>query len=277
MDDATRLEFRHVDKLFPARNRRITPVVAVRDVSLKVARGEVVSLIGPSGCGKSTLLNLAAGLDRPNAGMVLVDNKPVTGPNFHVAFMLQNDLLLPWRTILENVNFGQEIQHTKRDVRTRRSNELLARYHLAEFAHHYPHQLSGGMRQRAALARTIVMDPDVLLLDEPFSALDAQTKMILQNDLARVLAEERKTALFITHDISEGIALSDRVLVMSRRPGTIIREIIVDMPDRDHPFRRRSNPRMNAYVVEILNLLGLTHGDGKDMPEVPLEEIGGAQ
>lgn len=264
MSGAARLEFAHVEKSFPARNRRTERVVAVRDVSLRVAHGEVVSLIGPSGCGKSTLLNMAAGLDRPNAGTVLVDGKPVTGPNPHVAFMLQNDLLLPWRTILENVNFGQEIQRVGREERMRRSRELLGRYHLDEFAQHYPHQLSGGMRQRAALARTMAMNPEVLLLDEPFSALDAQTKMILQNDLARVLAEERKTALFITHDISEGLALSDRVLVMSRRPGTIIREIVVDMPDRAKPFRRRSNPRMNRYMVEIFDLLGLIKDNDDD-------------
>lgn len=275
MDGGTRLEFRHVAKSFPARNRHTEPVVAVKDVSLSVARGEVASLIGPSGCGKSTLLNMAAGLDRPSAGTVLVDGKPVTGPNSHVAFMLQNDLLLPWRTILENVNFGQEIQHIGREQRTMRSRELLDRYHLAEFAQHYPHQLSGGMRQRAALARTMVMNPDVVLLDEPFSALDAQTKMVLQNDLARVLADEKKTALFITHDITEGLALSDRVLVMSKRPGRIIREIVVDMPDRARPFRRRSNPRMSQYVVEILDLLGLTRDDADEQLKPALEEMGG--
>jgi NitT/TauT family transport system ATP-binding protein len=218
---------------------------------------------------------MAAGLDKPSAGTVLVDGKPVTGPNPHVAFMLQNDLLLPWRTIMENVNFGQEIQHVGREQRTMRSRELLARYHLAEFAQHYPHQLSGGMRQRAALARTMVMDPDVVLLDEPFSALDAQTKMILQNDLARVLADEGKTALFITHDISEGLALSDRVLIMSRRPGTIVREIVVDMPDRARPFRRRSNPRMSDYIVEILDLLGLTRDDAEvEQSQAALENMG---
>lgn len=264
MDGAARLEFRQVAKSFRARKRQTAPVNAVRDISFSIRHGEVVSLIGPSGCGKSTLLNMAAGLDQPSAGVVLVDGKLVTSPNPHVAFMLQNDLLLPWRTILENVNLGQEIQQVERKIRTKRSADLLARYRLGEFAHHYPHQLSGGMRQRAALARTMVMDPDVMLLDEPFSALDAQTKIILQNDLASILAEERKTALFITHDISEGLVLSDRVLVMSRRPGTIIREIAVDMPDRGKPFHRRSNPRMNAYMVEIFDLLGLTEHNTED-------------
>jgi NitT/TauT family transport system ATP-binding protein len=278
MGGTARLEFRHIEKSFPARKRQTERVMAVHNVSLSVAHGEVVSLIGPSGCGKSTLLNIAAGLDKPSAGMVLVDGIPVTSPNPHVAFMLQNDLLLPWRTILENVNFGQEIQHVDRAQRTKRSTDLLARYHLGEFAQHYPHQLSGGMRQRTALARTMAMDPDVVLLDEPFSALDAQTKMILQNDLAQVLANERKTALFITHDISEGLALSDRVLVMSRRPGTIIREIVVDMPDRAKPFQRRSNPRMGLYMVEIFDLLGLSEDGFKndEKPHPAVDNMGDA-
>jgi NitT/TauT family transport system ATP-binding protein len=278
MGGTARLEFRHVEKSFPARKRQTERVIAVHNVSLSVAHGEVVSLIGPSGCGKSTLLNIAAGLDNPSAGMVLVDGNPVTSPNPHVAFMLQNDLLLPWRTILENVNLGQEIQHVDRGQRMKRSTDLLARYHLGEFAQHYPHQLSGGMRQRTALARTMAMDPDVVLLDEPFSALDAQTKMTLQNDLARVLANERKTALLITHDISEGLALSDRVLVMSRRPGTIIREIVVDMPDRAKPFQRRSNPRMSAYMVEIFDLLGLSEEGSKDdeKPHAAVDNMGDA-
>jgi NitT/TauT family transport system ATP-binding protein len=174
--------------------------------------------------------------------------------------MLQKDLLLPWRNILENVELGQEIQGTPKAERVERGTSLLARYHLADFAHHYPHQLSGGMRQRAALARTMAMNPDVVLLDEPFSALDAQTKLILQKDLAQVLAEERKTALFITHDISEAVSLSDRVLVMSRRPGTIIREMIIEIPDRSDPFKRRRHPKMGEYVSELLSLLGIVDG-----------------
>ena len=256
-----RLEFRAITKVFPARRGRDLPLTAVRDVSFAIRDREVVSLIGPSGCGKSTLLNIAAGLDRPAGGTVLVDGTLVTRPNPHVAFMLQKDLLLPWRTILENVELGQEIQGVGRAERVERGRRLLGRYHLGEFADHYPHQLSGGMRQRAALARTMAMDPALVLLDEPFSALDAQTKMILQKDLAQVLFEERKTALFITHDIAEGVALSDRVLVMSRRPGTIVREFTVDMPNRHDPFARRQHPLMGEYVGEILALLDVAGTD----------------
>ncbi|HZY54957.1 MAG TPA: ABC transporter ATP-binding protein, partial [Reyranella sp.] len=171
-----RLEFRNVTKRFGA-------MTAVEGVTLSVADGEVVSLIGPSGCGKSTLLNMGSGLDPASSGEVYVDGTLVTQPNKHVAFMLQKDLLLPWRTIVENVELGQEIQGLARGERRKRALDLLAKCRLPDFAHHYPHQLSGGMRQRAALARTLAVDPSVLLMDEPFSALDAQTKMVLQQDL----------------------------------------------------------------------------------------------
>ena len=261
MTSACRLEFRGVTKEFPPRGGKGAALVAIRDVSLAVAAAEVVAIIGPSGCGKSTLLNLAAGLTLPKGGAVLLDGAQITGPSLHVAFMLQKDLLLPWRSIIENVELGQEIQGVERKERLRRGHALLARYHLSDFAGHYPHQLSGGMRQRAALARTMALDPEVLLLDEPFSALDAQTKMVLQKDLAQVLAEERKTALFITHDIAEAVALSDRVLVMSRRPGTIVRELAIDIPDRNDPFARRAHARMSEYMKTLMELLDIGHSD----------------
>ena len=261
MTSACRLEFMGVTMEYPPRGGKGAALVAIRDVSLAVADGEVVAIIGPSGCGKSTLLNLAAGLTRPKRGTVLLDGAQITGPSLHVAFMLQKDLLLPWRSIIENVELGQEIQGVERKERLRRGHALLERYHLGDFAGHYPHQLSGGMRQRAALARTMALDPEVLLLDEPFSALDAQTKMVLQKDLAQVLAEEHKTALFITHDISEAVALSDRVLVMSRRPGTIVRELAIDIPDRDDPFARRAHPRMTEYMKTLMELLDIDHSD----------------
>ena len=261
---APRLEFRKVTRCFNAKGRGggvFEPVIAVTDVSLAIGDGEVVSLIGPSGCGKSTLLTMAAGLDHPNSGEVFVDGHRVEGPNRQVAFMLQKDLLMPWRTILGNVELGLEIRGEAKQTRRARAEELLARCHLGKFARHYPHQLSGGMRQRAALARTLAVDPDVILLDEPFSAVDAQTKMVLQADFGRAFAAERKTALFITHDLAEAVALSDRVLVMSQRPGTIIREIIVDIPDRANPFTRRQNPRMTDYVRELMTLLHINEGD----------------
>jgi len=255
-----RLEYEEVTKVFPAAGRRGGPAVtAVEDLSLVVADGEVVSLIGPSGCGKSTLLGLGAGLDLPTRGRVFVDGAEVRAPNDHVAFMLQKDLLLPWRTIRSNIELGLEIRGVPPGERRARSQALLRQFRIADFADSHPHQLSGGMRQRAALARTLAVDPHVLLLDEPFSALDAQTRMVLQQDLAASLAAHRKTALFITHDLAEAIALSDRVLVMSRRPGRIVEELAVDLPDRDAPIARRQHPRTGDYVAHLMASPDIRH------------------
>jgi NitT/TauT family transport system ATP-binding protein len=250
-----RLEYRDVTMRFAAaRGQRIT---AIENVSFAIADLEVVSLIGPSGCGKSTLLNIGAGLYAPSAGQVFVDGERVEGPNDHVAFMLQKDLLLPWRTIIENVMFGAEIKKHNGAERLRKARGLLESFRLAEFADRYPHQLSGGMRQRAALARTLAVDPSVLLLDEPFSAVDAQTRIMLQHDLAQTLKRAGKTALLITHDLLEAVILSDRVLVMSRRPGRIIDEIRVDIAGRDQPLTRRQDSKIGAYVTWLMQRLDI--------------------
>jgi NitT/TauT family transport system ATP-binding protein len=234
-------------------------LTAVQDVTFGIADGEVVSLIGPSGCGKSTLLNIGAGLNPASSGLAYVDGEPVAGPNSHVAFMLQKDLMLPWRTIAENVMFGAEIQGVPGEERKERADALLQKLRLAEFGKHYPHQLSGGMRQRAALARTLAVDPSVLLLDEPFSAVDAQTRIMLQYDLAQTLKEAGKTALLITHDLLEAVILSDRILVMSRRPGKIIDEVTIDIPDREDPFARRRDHRVQDYVSRLMDRLDIGH------------------
>jgi NitT/TauT family transport system ATP-binding protein len=255
MADVIRLEYRDVTMRFvEASGNSLT---AVQGVSLAVRDGEVVSLIGPSGCGKSTLLNIGSGLTAPSEGQAFVDGERVEGPNAHVAFMLQKDLLLPWRTVIENVMFGVEIQGVPVAERRARAQALLQKLSLAEFAGHYPHQLSGGMRQRVALARTLAVDPTVLLLDEPFSAVDAQTRMVLQRELAQTLKREKKTALLITHDLLEAVTLSDRVLVMSRRPGHIIDEIRIELPQRDNPIARRNDPKVNEYVARLMNRLGI--------------------
>src|SRR5712671_1132122 len=257
MSDVVRLEYRNVTMRFVERSGK--SLTAVEGVSLSVGDGEVVSLIGPSGCGKSTLLNIGSGLYTPSDGAAFVDGERVQGPNAHVAFMLQKDLLLPWRTVLENVMFGVEIQRLGLLERKRRAQALLENFNLAEFAGHYPHQLSGGMRQRVALARTLAVDPSVLLLDEPFSAVDAQTRMVLQRELAQTLKRAGKTALLITHDLLEAVTLSDRVLVMSRRPGRIIDEIKIDIPDRDDPIARRHDARVNDYVSRLMDRLDIGH------------------
>jgi NitT/TauT family transport system ATP-binding protein len=250
----TRLEYKNVTMQFPDSGGG-KAVTAIENVSFAIADGEVVSLIGPSGCGKSTLLNIGAGLYSPATGEAHVDGSRVQGPNEHVAFMLQKDLLLPWRTISENVMFGLEIRGMPHAQRLKRAVELLSNFHLKDFCDHYPHQLSGGMRQRAALARTLAVDPTVLLLDEPFSAVDAQTRIMLQHDLAQTLMNTRKTALLITHDILEAVILSDRVLVMSRRPGTIVEEIRIDIPDRANPLARRKHPNVAGYISLMMDRL----------------------
>src|SRR6202790_3775947 len=256
MSDVVRLEYRNVTMRFAAAgNRGVLP--AVQAVSFSVRDGEVVSLIGPSGCGKSTLLNIGSGLTAPSEGEAFVDGEHVAGPNAHVAFMLQKDLLLPWRTVAENVMFGAEIQGVARAERRARAQTLLEALNLAEFAGRYPYQLSGGMRQRVALARTLAVDPSVLLLDEPFSAVDAQTRMVLQRDLARTLRRAGKTALLITHDLLEAVTLSDRVLVMSPRPGRIIDEIAIDMPLRENPIARRQDAKVRGYVARLMDRLDI--------------------
>jgi NitT/TauT family transport system ATP-binding protein len=234
-----------------------TSFTAIEGLSLGVARGEFVAIVGPSGCGKSTILNLVAGLDRPSEGSIRLAGAPVDGPNPRVGFMLQKDLLLPWRSILRNVEFGLEARAMPRAERRERAQRELARCRLAEFAGHYPYQLSGGMRQRAALARTLAIEPEVVLLDEPFSALDAQTKLILQRSFAATIHASGVTTLLITHDLAEAVAMSDRVLVMSERPGRIVEEIVLDLPHRDDPIARQASPRAGAYVAHLFESLHL--------------------
>jgi NitT/TauT family transport system ATP-binding protein len=249
------LEFRGVTKQFTTNSGAV--LTAIRDVTFRVNEGEFVSVVGPSGCGKSTLLSMTAGLYQPTNGEVLVSEQPVKGPNDHVGFMLQKDLLLPWRNIVGNVEFGLEARGVAAGPRRQRAMAELQRCHLAGFENHFPYQLSGGMRQRAALARTLAIDPEIILLDEPFSALDAQTKLLLQDSFATTIAESGKTTLLITHDLSEAVLMSDRILVLSERPGTVMAEIKVDLPDRAHPLKRRTMPEVGEYAGQIFRHLKL--------------------
>jgi NitT/TauT family transport system ATP-binding protein len=232
-------------------------VTAIQNVSFAVRPKEFVAIVGPSGCGKSTILNLTAGLDAPSTGSVSVGGVQVSGPNAHVGFMLQKDLLLPWRSIVRNVEFGLEARGVSKADRRARAMAELQRCKLTDFADHYPYQLSGGMRQRAALARTLAISPDLVLLDEPFSALDAQTKMLLQRSFGQTIAETGTTTLLITHDLTEAVAMADRIIVLSERPGTIIEEIELDLPDRDNPILRRTHPRAGAYIARLFELMRL--------------------
>jgi NitT/TauT family transport system ATP-binding protein len=253
---ASVLDLSGVTKRFVAPDG-VSPLVAIERVSLDVRAGEFVAIVGPSGCGKSTILNLVAGLDRPSEGRILLNGVPVEGPNPSVGFMLQKDLLLPWRTIVRNVEFGLEARAISRAERRARASRELEHCRLADFSASYPYQLSGGMRQRAALARTLAIEPAIVLLDEPFSSLDAQTKLILQKSFAQTIAASAITTLLITHDLMEAVIMSDRILVMSERPGRIVEEIPVDLPHRDDPLMRIAAPRAREYVDHLLASLHL--------------------
>ncbi len=228
---------------------------AVRGLSLRVRPGEFVGIVGQSGCGKSTLLSLIAGILEPTAGEVLVDGKPVRGPSPVCGYMLQQDYLFEWRSILQNVLIGPEIQGLEMARARDRALELLHRYGLGEFTGHYPHQLSGGMRQRAALARTLCTEPDILLLDEPFSALDFQTRLALADEVGEILRREGKTVILVTHDISEAVSMADRVVVMSKRPGFVKAEHEIRFADagagRPTPFEARNQPEFRDYFNQI--------------------------
>src|SRR6201996_3692963 len=206
------------------------PFAALAPVTLAIPQGRFISLIGPSGCGKSTIFNIVAGLLQPSGGRVFIDGVDATGTIGRVGYMLQKDLLLPWRTVLDNVVLGMEIQGVPLKAARERALPMLRRYGLAGFEYLYPNALSGGMRQRAALLRTLLFDTDIILLDEPFGALDAQTKLQMQEWLLGLWSDFGKTVVFVTHDVEEAIYLSDEVHVMATRPGRIVESITVPIP-----------------------------------------------
>jgi NitT/TauT family transport system ATP-binding protein len=233
-------------------------VRALLDTSLDVARGELLCLIGPSGCGKSTLLNVIGGLMTPTTGSVEVSGQLVRGPlPQEIAFVFQENALFPWSTVIENVKLGmmfQGVAKAEREIRARKSLEAVG---LAEFSHHYPGQLSGGMRQRAALARALSLETGILLMDEPFGALDEQTRMVLGEDLSVLLANTAKTIVFVTHSLGEAVFLADRVAVFSARPGTIKEVIEIDEP---HP-RKPAFMTSEKFTALRNRLYGLLHDE----------------
>ena len=232
---------------------------ALFDVSFSVTEGEFVAIVGPSGCGKSTLLSLIAGLLTPSSGFIYINGKDVKSSGKNIGYMLQKDHLLDWRNTLRNVTLGLEIQHKLSDNSYVQINDLLNTYGLITFQKSYPTELSGGMRQRAALIRTLLLEPDILLLDEPFSALDYQTRLEVADDIWGIIRKEKKTAILITHDISEAISMADRVIVLSNRPGTVksIIDIHLSLENRT-PFAARSAPEFKEYFNLIWK--ELTHG-----------------
>jgi NitT/TauT family transport system ATP-binding protein len=236
-------------------------LLALRQIDLDVRPGEFVAIVGPSGCGKSTLLSLVSGLIPPSQGTVEIEGRPVHLPSPRVGYMFQKDTLLEWRTVLQNVLIGGEVLGMERSAARQRATELLARYGLKEFLNSLPNQLSGGMRQRVALARTLFTRPDILLLDEPFSALDFQTRLALCDEVFEILKAEKKTVVLVTHDIGEAISMVERVLVMSRRPGTIKAEHRIEFPSagaaRPTPFEARKCPEFGRYFEAIWDELDL--------------------
>ena len=226
-------------------------VEALKDITLAVEDGEFVSIIGPSGCGKSTLLALIAGLEAPVAGTVMVDGEIVTAPSTKIGFMPQRDQLFPWRSIWGNVILGLELRRLNTPERQNHVRTLLDRYGLAGFAEKQPAQLSGGMRQRCALIRTLAAEPKILLLDEPFSALDHQTRLSVSQDIHRIIRQEKKTSLLVTHDISEAISLSDRIVVLSHRPAVIKQVHDLSALRRYAPMERRSQPEFQTLFNQL--------------------------
>lgn len=225
---------------------------ALSDISLSVKPGEFVAIVGPSGCGKSTLLSLIAGLLKPEEGEILLNGKSLKESATNIGYMLQHDHLFEWRTIYHNILLGLEIQHTLTAAAKTHARELLKTYGLEKFADSRPSELSGGMRQRAALIRTLALEPSLLLLDEPFSALDYQTRLNVSDDIGKIIKKEGKTALLVTHDISEAISMSDRVIVLTKAPASIKCElpILLDIPEKT-PMNARSAPDFKNYFNRI--------------------------
>ncbi len=243
------LKIKNVSKIYQAKNGEIE---ALKDINFSVEQGEFVSLIGPSGCGKSTLLSIIAGLEEKTTGNLYIDGEESFGISPKIGYMLQKDSLLEWRSIYKNVIFGLEIRKIKTEENRRYVEQLLKKYHLYEFKDKYPSQLSGGMRQRVALIRTLAIKPKILLLDEAFSAIDYQTRLMVTKDIYKIIKNENVTTLMVTHDISEAISMSDRIIVLTERPATIksIHNIDFEMENRD-PLNVRESPKFSKYFDTI--------------------------
>lgn len=252
------VSLRHIAKDYRDANLRKVPVI--RDLTFDVHSGEFVSIVGPSGCGKSTMLNIISGLLPPSSGSVTINDRVVDGPTTSIAYMMQQDLLMEWRTIRQNIELGLELRHVPTDRRYEVSSEYLRRFGMSEFADSRPGELSGGMRQRVALMRTLALDPDIILLDEPFSALDYQTRLLLEDEVLRTFSSLGKTGILITHDIGEAIVMSDHVVVVANRP-TSVKEII-DVGICRHNAsvtESRSDPEYSTFFQHIWGDLDQQH------------------
>jgi len=250
------LELLNISCIFRAKDDQTQRYTAVADTTLRVRAGEFVSVVGPTGCGKSTLLNVGAGLLEPSSGEVKVFGQPLEGINARAGYMFQSEALMPWRSAMDNVMLGLQYRGMP-DAKARElASEWLARVGLAGFGDRYPHQLSGGMRKRAALAQVLALDPDIILMDEPFSALDIQTRQLMENEVLALWASKKKAVLFITHDLDEAIAMSDRVVVLSAGPATRpIGEFEIDLPRPRDVAEVRTHPRFVELHSQIWAVL----------------------
>jgi NitT/TauT family transport system ATP-binding protein len=239
------LEVKDVFKLFDVNGKQME---ALHDINLEIQENEFVCFIGPSGCGKTTLLRLIAGLEVPSSGEIRLEGQTIEGPGPERGMVFQEYSLFPWRTVLDNVAFSLELKGVPKDDRYRKARPYLKMVELERFEERYPHELSGGMKQRVAIARALVNEPKALLMDEPFGALDAQTRNIMQAELLRIWEEEKKTVVFVTHSVDEAIYLADRIVIMSARPGKIKDIIMIDLP---RP-RSRTSQEVNAIRDRIL-------------------------
>lgn len=231
---------------------------ALEDVSFSVSEGEFIAIVGPSGCGKSTLLSIICGILKPEKGLIKMNGKNLKQSTTNIGYMLQHDHLFEWRTVYHNVLLGLEVRHMLSAKTRKKALELLEQYDLQQFKNSRPSQLSGGMRQRVALIRTLVLEPELLLLDEPFSALDYQTRLTVGNDIGQILKHEHKTAILVTHDLSEAVSLADRVLILTPRPATISKIVDISFElENDTPMHRRNAPEFKNYfnlIWEELNV-----------------------
>lgn len=251
MDEKVVVEIKNIGMIYHSLDGETE---AIKDISLNIYEGEIVGIVGPSGCGKSTLLSIVAGLIKPSSGDVFINQERVMESSENIGYMFQNDQLLEWRNILHNVMLGIEIQRKLSPETYKMAEQMLEKYGLGDFKHSYPSQLSGGMRQRAALIRTLILKPDFLLLDEPFSALDYQTRLAIADEVGIILKKENKAGLLVTHDIAEAISLSDRIVILSRRPATIkeIIDINLTCPSGDKsPLKCREAPEFRHYFNRI--------------------------
>ncbi|AJA47599.1 ABC-type nitrate/sulfonate/bicarbonate transport system, ATPase component [Clostridium pasteurianum DSM 525 = ATCC 6013] len=225
---------------------------AIKDISFKLKKGEFLSVVGPSGCGKSTLLNVICGLIKPSKGHIFMDGKEIKGLTTKIGYMFQRDHLFEWLTVWDNVCIGLKVQHKLTKENKDKLEDLLVHYGLEDFKNYHPSELSGGMRQRVALIRTLALDPEVLLLDEPFSALDYQSRLKASDEIFKIIKQENKTAIMVTHDISEAISMSGRVIVLSNRPARIKKDIAIDFQDDSlTPLNRREHPKFRYYFDSI--------------------------